>query len=283
MRLASVGSVSILALLASFMAWSGGGFWTAAFWGTVSSHADTPWVVFSNAELFFGSPWNMLLLVVAIVSAWFLPRDRLLGIYLALGMVTAVAFDANLPRFFPPMLAMAILVALLLQALRDNPGQRTALLLALALTFGTHQLYEMRSLVRERILTLSDGNERLQFAEAVRRHTTANSAVLAQDVGMLISADRAVTMADPLVFSILAGNDAWSGDVLVEGIRGHKYEAVVLNRAIEEIDESEWTTLWIYPARNALEENYRLAETVTIEQHWRFLEPTRYIYVPVAP
>jgi hypothetical protein len=141
----------------------------------------------------------------------------------------------------------------------------------------------MRSLVRERILTLSDGNERLQFAEAVRRHTTANSAVLAQDVGMLISADRAVTMADPLVFSILAGNDAWSGEVLVEGIRGHKYEAVVLNRAIEEIDESEWTTLWIYPARNALEENYRLAETVTIEQHWRFLEPTRYIYVPVAP
>ena len=283
MKFAWAGSAPILALLVAFIAWSGGGFWTAAFRGTVSSHADTPWVVFSNAELFFGSPWNMLLLVLGAWAAWLWPGDRLLGIYLALGMVTAVVFDANLPRFFPPMLAMAVLVALLLQFFRDHLRQRTALLLALVLTFGAHQLYEMRSLVRERILTLNEGNERLHFAAAVRRHTTADGAVLAQDVGMLLSADRAVTMADPLVFSILAGNDAWRPDALVDGIRDRKYEAVVLNRPLESFDETEWTTLWIYPARDALEDNYRLAETVTIDQSWRFLEPTRYIYVPVSP
>jgi len=197
-------------------------------------------------------------------------------------MATAVAFDANLPRFFPPMLAMAVLVPMLLESLRAQPRVRAALLCALLLTFGAHQLYEMRSLVRERILTLHDGNERLRFAAAVRRHTSAAGPVLAQDVGMLLSADRPVTMADPLVFSILAGNGAWRPEVLIDGIRERRYQAVVLNRPLEDLEESEWTTLWIYPARQALAENYRLAETVTIDQHWRFLEPTRYVYVPVA-
>jgi hypothetical protein len=99
---------------------------------------------------------------------------------------------------------------------------------------------------------------------------------------MLLSADRPVAMADPLVFSILAGNGAWSADLLVEGVRGRRYEAVILNRPVEELAEHEWTTLWIYPARQALLDHYRLAETVTCEESWRFLEPTRYIYVPQA-
>lgn len=281
-RLAIAGGTSILGVLAALVVWSGGGFWTAAWDGTVSGHADPPWVIFLNAELFFGSPWNMVMLILASAAAWLIPGDRLLGIYLALGMVTAVAFDANLPRFFPPMLAMAVLVPMLLEAVRAQPAVRAALLAALVLTFGAHQLYEMRSLVRERILTLHDGNERLEFAEAVRRHTSAGGPVLAQDVGMLLSAHRPVAMADPLVFSILAGNGAWRPDILVEGIRERRYEAVVLNRPLEALEETEWTTLWIYPAREVLADNYRLAETVTIDQHWRFLEPTRYFYVPVS-
>jgi hypothetical protein len=281
-KLAIAGGAPILALLTAFLLWSHGGFWTAAWRGTVSGHADPPWVIFSNAELFFGSPWNMLMLILASAAAWLTPGDRLLGIYLALGMVTAVAFDANLPRFFPPMVAMAVLVPMLLESVRAQAHVWAALLCALLLTFGAHQLYEMRSLVRERILTLEDGNERLEFAAAVRRHTSSAGPVLAQDVGMLLSAGRPVTMADPLVFSILAGNGAWHPEVLIDGIRERRYEAVVLNRPLEELEEGEWTTLWIYPARQALQENYRLAETVTIHQHWRFLEPTRYVYVPVA-
>jgi len=282
LKLAAAGGTSILAVLAGLLLWSGGGFWTAAWHGTVSGHADPPWVIFLNAELFFGSPWNMVMLILASAAAWLTPGDRLLGIYLVLGMVTAVAFDANLPRFFPPMLAMAVLVPMLLEGLRAQPAVRTAVLAALVLTFGAHQLYEMRSLVRERILTLHDGNERLELAAAVRRHTSAGGPVLAQDVGMLLSAGRPVTMADPLVFSILTGNGAWRPDILVEGIRERRYEAVVLNRPLEALEATEWTTLWIYPAREVLADNYRLAETVTIDQHWRFLEPTRYVYVPVS-
>jgi hypothetical protein len=137
----------------------------------------------------------------------------------------------------------------------------------------------MRSLIRERILTLNEDNERLLFAEAVKQHTSPSGAILAQDVGMLLSAGRRVIMADPLVFSILAGNHAWSPDLLVEGINSRKYEAVVLNRPIEALADHEWTTLWIAPAKQALAENYRLAEKITIQQSWRFLEPTRYIYV----
>jgi hypothetical protein len=55
-RYAAVGFGAIFAIGAALIVWSRGGFWTAAVLGTVSSKADTPWVVFSNAELFFGSP-----------------------------------------------------------------------------------------------------------------------------------------------------------------------------------------------------------------------------------
>jgi hypothetical protein len=280
-RFAVAGWAPILLLFGLLTLWSRGGFWTATVLGTVSfGHADPPWVIFSNAELFFGSPWNMLMLVLAAWAAWLRPGDRLLGLYLAIGMVLAIAFDANLPRFFPPMLAMAVLVPLLLEATRSLTRFRAALLGALVLTFCGHQLYEMRSLVRERILSLHEGNERLALAKVVRRHTSGGGPVLAQDVGMLLSARRSVTMADPLVFSILAGNDAWDPEVLAEGVRERRYEAVILNRPLEELEADEWTTLWIYPSRQALLEHYRLAETATCSESWRFLEPTRYVYVP---
>jgi hypothetical protein len=97
---------------------------------------------------------------------------------------------------------------------------------------------------------------------------------------MVLSARRPVGLADPYVFSILAGNGAWRPDALEKGIRARRYEAVVLNRPLESLDDKEWTTLWISPAKRALLENYRLAETVTIRQEWRFLERARYIYVP---
>jgi len=282
-RFAVAGWGPILLLFGLLTLWSRGGFWTATVLGTVSfGHADPPWVIFSNAELFFGSPWNMLMLILAAWAAWLRPGDRLLGLYLGIGLVLAIAFDANLPRFFPPMLAMAVLVPLLLEETRSRPQFRAAFAFALVLTFAVHQVYEMRSLVRERVLSLHEGNERLALAGAVRRHTSEEGPVLAQDVGMLLSADLPVTMADPLVYSILAGNGAWSSDLLVEGVRGRRYEAVILNRPVEELAEDEWTTLWIYPARQALLDQYRLAETVTCEQSWRFLEPTRYIYVPEA-
>jgi hypothetical protein len=280
-RFAVAGWAPILLLFGLLTLWSRGGFWTATVLGTVSfGHADPPWVIFSNAELFFGWPWNMLMLVLATWAAWLWPGDRLLGLYLWIGLVLAIVFDANLPRFFPPMLAMAVLVPLLLESARSRSDFRPAIVFALVLTFSAHQLYEMRSLVRERVLSLHEGNERLGLAEVVRRHTSGNGPVLAQDVGMLLSAHRSVTMADPLVFSILAGNDAWDPEVLAEGVRERRYEAVILNRPLEELEPDEWTTLWIYPSRQALLDHYRLAETATCSENWRFLEPTRYVYVP---
>jgi hypothetical protein len=139
----------------------------------------------------------------------------------------------------------------------------------------------MRPLVRERVLTLTPYNQRVTvFPSVVARHSRPDGEVLAQDVGMLLSANRKVLMADPLVFSILRGNRAWEPDALVAGIEQERYDAVILNRPLDVIDDREWTTLWIAPARPALELHYRLAETATIDQQWTFLEPTRYVYVP---
>ncbi len=302
LRFAAAGGGTLVLLFALLTLWSGGGFWTAAVMGTVSADADPPWVIFSNAELFFGSPWNVVLFLVASLGAALGMRQaastglyapyRFLGLYLWLGLAVAIATDANLPRFFPPMLAMAVLTALLLDRLGAGAGTsapaaavpasslQTALLLVLAFTGAAHTLYEMRSLVRERILTLRPGNERLLFAEAVRRHTPEGAEVLAQDVGMALSAERTPVVADPYVFSILAGNDAWHPDALIAGIREQRYAAVILNRPAESMNDWEWTTLWISPAKEEILRHYRLAEVVAIEQGWRFLEPQRYIYVP---
>lgn len=293
-RFAGAGFGALATLFAGLVIFSGGGFWTAAVRGTVSAAADPPWVIFSNAELFFGSPWNMAVFMMA--SGFAIlgfsrhgPRESqpaawspfpLLGLYLWLGLALAIATDANLPRFFPPLLAMAMLVPLGLHHVAGRPRLRAACMAVLVFTGGLHLVYEMRSLVRERIMTLNEQNQRLLFATAASRHAPAGAPVLAQDAGMLISAGLPVAMADPYVFSILAGNDAWRPDILVDGIRRHRYEAVILNRPAEDLDPDEWTTLWIAPAKDDLLQHYRLAETLTISQEWRFLEPTRYYYVP---
>ena len=285
------GGGAMAALFGLLVLISGGGFWTAAVLGTVSADADPPWVVFSNSELFFASPWNLSLFCLAASAVLLRGRrptaaaapwdDRvLLGTYTVLGLVIAIATDANLPRFFPPMLGMALIVAGTVHRLARAQRLRTALLATLTLIGASHLAYEMRPLVRERILTLDADCERLRFAAAVARHTSPAGEVLAQDVGMLLSAERPVTVADPYVFSILAGNSAWRPDALEDGIRRKRFEAVVLNRPLEGLDDREWTTLWISPTRAALAENYRLAEVVEIDGSWRFLEPRRYIYVP---
>jgi len=292
-RFAGTGFGALAAIFAGLVMVSGGGFWTAAVMGTVSTAADPPWVIFSNAELFFGSPWNMIVFMMASgfavlgfsrrpaqetqPAAW--SPFWLLGLYLWLGLALAIATDANLPRFFPPMLAMAMLVPLGLRHIAARPQLRAACLAVLVFTGSLHLVYEMRSLVRERILTLNEQNQRLLFATAAARHASGGGPVLAQDAGMLLSAGLPVTMADPYVFSILAGNDAWRPDILVDGIRRQQYETVILNRPAEDLDPDEWTTLWIAPAKKELMEHYRLAETLTIDQQWRFLEPTRYYYV----
>lgn len=279
-RFGAAGFGAIALLFGAMTVWSGGGFWTATVLGTVSRHADPPWVIFSNSELFFGSPWNMTLLLAAGAAAFLAPKHRFLGIYLVAGMGLAIATDANLPRFFPPMLGIALLVPMLLEELRSSPTLRAAALAGFSLVGASHLAYEMRPLVRERVLSLTPDNPRLAFAELARRHTTGREPVLAQDVGMLLSAGRPVTMADPLVFSILVGNGAWDPERLAEGLRERRYEAVILNRPIEAVSDTEWTTLWISgPARRAVEANYRLAESLTIDATWRFLEPTRYVYV----
>ena len=100
---------------------------------------------------------------------------------------------------------------------------------------------------------------------------------------MVLSAGRPVIVADPYVFSILAGNDAWAPDALVAGVEEQRFDAVVLNRPVEDLNDWEWTTLWISPAKEALQENYRLVEVASCSQEWRFLEPERYIYVPAEP
>jgi len=296
-RFAAAGFGAIVILYGGLMLWTGGDVWTATVLGTVSGDADPPWVIFSNAELFFGSPWNMVVFIVASWGAalgirrWFATRRQaassspyvFLGLYLWLGLALAIATDANLPRFFPPMLAMAILTALLVAQSRRAPRLRMALLSALLFTLSAHTLYEMRPLVRERILTLNPDNQRLLLAAAVERHTPGAGPVLAQDVGMVLSAGRPVIVADPYVFSILAGNDAWAPDALVAGVEEQRFDAVVLNRPVEDLNDWEWTTLWISPAKEALQENYRLVEVASCSQVWRFLEPERYIYVPAEP
>lgn len=280
LRYGAVG-LGVLALLFGIgVAATGGAFWTATVLGTVSDRADTPWVVFTNAERFFGSPWNLLLLLTAAAAVWWKRVPSFLGWYLGIGMVAAIATDANLPRFFPPMLAMAVAVPVLLATLPDRKLE-IAMLFAFALTGAAHTVYEMRPLLRERVLTLTSDNQRVTvFPALVARHSRPQGEVLAQDVGMLLSAKRKVQLADPLVFSILRGNGAWEPDILVQGIEEERYDAVVLNRPLHTIDDREWTTLWIAPARKALEAHYVLAETATIDQQWTFLEPTRYVYVP---
>jgi hypothetical protein len=324
MRFAALGGGALVALFAGLTLFTSGNFWTAAVDGTISGHADTPWVIFSNAELFFGSPWNMVTFMGASLLTGFGLAGRLrreapaagsgiphlsgvmdapqpaggasapagsrrpfgwspfffLGLYLWLGLALAIATDANLPRFFPPMLAMALILPLGLQRLRRRPELAAALMAVLVFTGGFHLLYEMRSLVRERVLTLNDSNDRLRFAATAARLAPGGGPALAQDAGMLVSAGLPVIMGDPYVFSILAGNDAWRPDLLVEGVRSGRYDLVVLNRPAEELDPNEWTTRWIAPAKNDLLQRYRLAETLTIDQEWRFLEPTRYYYVP---
>jgi 4-amino-4-deoxy-L-arabinose transferase-like glycosyltransferase len=284
LRYLGAGMGAIVLVFLGGVAATGGALWHATVLGTVSDRADTPWVVFTNAERFFASPWNVLLLLGAAAAAWWRRVPSLLGWYLGMGTAIAVATDANLPRFFPPMLAMAVMVPPLIASLRDDRRALAAALVALTLVGGAHTVYEMRPLVRERVLTLVPGNQRVTvFPEAVRRHSREDGLVLAQDVGMLLTAGRRVLVADPLVFSILRGNGAWEPDELVAGVRARRYDAVVLNRPIESVDEREWTTLWIAPAREALLAHYRLAETVTISQQWYFLEPTRYVYVPKEP
>jgi hypothetical protein len=276
---AAAGFGAIATLFVGFNVTSGGAFWRATVLGTVSAQADTPWVVLSNAELFFGSPWNMLAFVLAGAGATLL-RDRLLAIYLGAGLVIAVASDANFPRFFPPMLGMAVLVAALLDRCATRPALRRGALVALLLFGASHVVYEMRPLVRERILATTPGNERLALAEALATMTAPDARVLAQDTGMVLSARRAVAIADPLVMSILAGNGVWDPGVLAEDVRAGRYGAIVLNRPLDAVTDTEWTTLWIAPIRGLVAERYRLAAKLTCSQSWRFLEPDRYVYLP---
>jgi len=270
---------AIAAVFVGLYAWSGGAFWTATVLGTVSADADPPWVIVSNAELFFGSPWNMLVFALAAGGAYVL-GDRLLGIYLAFGLVFAIATDANFPRFFPPMLAMAVLVPAALDRARATPRWRRGLLAALVLFLASHLAYEMRPLVGERVLRARPGNARLALAEGLAARTRPDDRILAQDVGMLLSAGRRVEIADPLVMSILAGNGAWDPQLLARDIRAGRYAAIVLNRPLEAIDDHEWTTLWIAPLRGLVAERYRLAATLRCDARWRFLEPERFVYVP---
>ncbi len=279
LRFGAAGLGTIAAAFAALTAWSGGAFWTATVLGTVSRHADPPWVIFSNAELFFGSPWNMLLTVLAIAGA-VLAGERLMGIVAGFGLIFAIATDANFPRFFPPMLAAAVLVPVLLERVSGQPAVRRGIVAALVFFGAAHGIYEMRSLVRERIVQLGPSNSRLALAREVEAATQAEAPVLAQDTGMVLSAHRSVTIADPLVLSILAGNGAWNPDVLSDGIRGGRFGAIVLNRPLEAITDAEWTTLWIAPVRRQVADRYRLAATLHCAEQWRFLEPDRYVYVP---
>jgi hypothetical protein len=271
----------ILGLFAFWTWWSDGGFWTATVLGTVSKDADAPWVIVSNAERFFGSPWALATFLSGIAAAVFFPRHRFLGIYLLAGIVLAIATDANFPRFFPPALASAILVGILLAELEAHPRANEFALASLTLLAFSHLGWEMRPLFRERVLQLTPSNARLDAAAWLRERTAPGVPILAQDVGLLLSADRPVTVPDPLVCSILVGNGAWDPEILAKGIREGAYGAVVLNRPVESLNDTEWTTLWISgPARRALADRYRLADTFTIGQSWVFLEPTRYLYVP---
>ena len=274
---AGLGSIAAIALALDLA--SGGAFHRATVLGTISRAADPPWVILGNAELFFASPWNMLVFVLAAAGA-VAARERLLGIALGFGLVFAVATDANFPRFYSPMLAMAVLLPLLLAKLRERRAMTRGLLAALLLFGGSHVVYEMRPLVRERILDARPGNERLALAAGVAARTSVASRILAQDTGMILSAGRRVEVADPLVLSILAGNGAFDPRILADDVRAGRFDAIVLNRPLEAIDDREWTTLWIAPVRGEIAARYRLAETLHCGQSWRFLEPDRYVYVP---
>lgn len=279
-----LGFAPIFGLFGFWALTSDGGFWAATVLGTVSGAADAPWVIVSNSERFFGSPWNVGTFLLAAAAAWLAPGRRFLGIYLVLGLALAVALDANFPRFFPPLLAISVLVPLLLSDLRTNARLRAFVHASIVFLMFAHLGWEMRPLVGERVLRLDDGNSRLAAAAEIARCTTGTRPILAQDVGMLLSAGRPVTVADPLVVSILVGNRAWDPERLAAGIREGAYEAVILNRPIESIDDHEWTTLWISgPARRAVAERYCLARTVEITDSWVFLEPVRYLYVPRDP
>jgi 4-amino-4-deoxy-L-arabinose transferase-like glycosyltransferase len=279
LRFAGAGVLALGATFAVLAMGTDGAFWRAIVKGTVSAAADPPWVIFGNAELFFGSPWNMLLFALAGGGVWW-RRDRLLAIYLGFGLLFAIATDANFPRFFPPMAAMAILVPGLLSDLAQRPALRTALLAMLVFFGGAHLLYEMRSLVKERIVQLRPDGPRLAVASALASITKPGGTVLAQDTGMVLSARRSPGVADPLVLSILAGNHAWDPRVLAAGIRERRYDAIVLNRPVESIGDTEWTTLWIAPVRGEIARAYRLADVFTFDASWRFLEPERYVYLP---
>jgi hypothetical protein len=138
----------------------------------------------------------------------------------------------------------------------------------------------MRPLLRERVLAPRPGNARLQLAHDLAGLTPGGTTVLAQDTGMVLSADRGVGIADPLVMSILAGNRAWDPGVLRDDVTSGRFAAIVLNRPLESLTDTEWTTLWIAPVRDAVAARYRLAATLTCDESWRFLEPTRYVYLP---
>lgn len=275
----AAGAGALVAVFVLLTATSGGAFWRAAVLGTVSGHADTPWVVLSNAELFFASPWNMLCFVAAGAGGAF-SSSRLLRVYTLAGLVVAVATDANFPRFFPPMLGMAVLVAVVLEIAASRPPLLRWALVALLAFGASHVVYEMRPLVRERILDARPGNARLALADGLARLTPAGGVVLAQDTGMVLSAGRNVAIADPLVMSILAGNHAWDPAILAEAIESRRYAAIVLNRPLEAITATEWTTLWIAPLRGLVAERYQLAGKLTCDTSWRFLETERYVYVP---
>ena len=279
LRFAAAGVSSLATAFVLLSLGTHGAFQRATFSGTVSAHADPPWVIFSNAELFFGSPWNMLLFVLAGGAAYW-RRDLLLGLYLGLGLIFAIGTDANFPRFFPPMAAMAILVPVLLHASAPRPAIRQALLATLVFFGGAHLAYEMRSLVKERIVNLRPDGPRLAVAKDLAAMTGNDATILAQDLGMVLSSGRTPAIADPLVMSILAGNGAWNPRILAAGIEERRYDAIVLNRPVESIDDTEWTTLWIAPNRNAIQANYRLAKTLHFSATWRFLEPDRYVYLP---
>jgi hypothetical protein len=263
--------------------WSGGGFWTMTVLGTISPEADPPWTIFMNASTFFDSSFILGVLAVAAFLILRGGRPDAWGLMALFGLVWAIATDANIPRFFEPLAAMSVLVASGLASLRreGNPGYRLALL-ALVIPLAATFLYEERvTIVRERLLNLRPGNSRDRFAEALARHTTPGGDVLAQDIDIVLGARRRVYINDPLVFSILRGNGAWAADVLVEDVRDGRFEAIVLNRPVESLQPDEWITLWIYPAVEAIQENYVLAEVLHSEEHYRFYEPDRYYYIPL--
>jgi hypothetical protein len=221
----------------------------------------------------------VLLFALAGVTVW-RRRERLLGIYLALGLALAVGTQGSFPPFFSPLAAMAILVAALLCDAASRPRLRVALLGALV-SFGTiHLLVEMRSLVRERIAGLRPDGPRLAVASALASMTSPEGTILAQDAGLVLSARRAPGIADPLVLSTLAENGAWDPARLAPGIREGRYDAIVLDRPLEAITGRERETRWVAPLKDEIARAYRLVDVLRFDAAWHFLEPERYVYRP---